>query len=404
MKIVKLEDVCEFINGDRGKNYPKSNEFVDMGIPFINAGHIKNSKIDFTKMNYISEASYEKLGSGKIQNGDILFCLRGSLGKSAFIDFDKGAIASSLVILRNKNNRELNSTYLMYLLNSHIISSQIERTNNGSSQPNLSAKSVKNYDIPLPNINVQNKIVQVLNLAQKLINRRKLQMKELDQLKQSLFVEMFGDVMENPKDWEINKLSDVYEIIDGDRGKNYPKQNEFYDNEYCLFLNAGNVTNNGFSFKKTMFITKEKDEILRKGKLQRHDLIITTRGTVGNVAYYDDKVPFDNIRINSGMVILRKKKEINPLFFTYYFRNPSVYRSLISGTAQPQMPISNLKNAKIYYPPLALQNKFGEIAQQIDMKKAKIEKSRNLLEENFNALMQRAFKGELFSEKQINNI
>jgi type I restriction enzyme S subunit len=81
------------------------------------------------------------------------------------------------------------------------------------------------------------------------------------------------------------------EIIDGDRGRNYPKQEEFYDDEYCLFLNTSNVTSQGFNFEKTMFITSEKDQLLRKGKLKRYDIVLTTRGTVGNVAFYDEYIP-----------------------------------------------------------------------------------------------------------------
>lgn len=82
------------------------------------------------------------------------------------------------------------------------------------------------------------------------------------------------------------------DFIDGDRGKNYPNGTDFSPTGYCLFLNAKNVTSNGFEFADTMFITKEKDSILRKGKLQRHDTVLTTRGTVGNVAYYNQRVPY----------------------------------------------------------------------------------------------------------------
>lgn len=170
-------------------------------------------------------------------------------------------------------------------------------------------------------------------------------------------------------------MEDLYEIIDGDRGKNYPKQDEFYDSEYCLFLNAGNVTSKGFSFRKNAFITKEKDEVLRKGKLERKDIVVTTRGTVGNIAYYDETVQFENIRINSGMVILRQKKEINHIFFIEYFRNPIVCQSLISGSAQPQMPISSMKNANIYVPPIELQNEFAEFVRQVDKLKFEMENS-----------------------------
>ncbi len=107
-------------------------------------------------------------------------------------------------------------------------------------------------------------------------------------------------------EWKECKLGDAsFDIIDGDRGKNYPKKDEFFESGYCLFLNTKNVTTNGFEFTELNFITKEKDELLRKGKLKRYDLVLTTRGTVGNVGFYDTNIAFDNIRINSGMVIIR---------------------------------------------------------------------------------------------------
>lgn len=105
-------------------------------------------------------------------------------------------------------------------------------------------------------------------------------------------------------------IGQLAEIIDGDRGKNYPKQDEFYPQGYCLFLNTGNVTKEGLIFEENQFITKEKDEALRKGKLKRGDIVYTTRGTVGNAGYYNSNVPYENVRINSGMVILRANVEI----------------------------------------------------------------------------------------------
>jgi len=92
---------------------------------------------------------------------------------------------------------------------------------------------------------------------------------------------------------EITLGNAPIEIIDGDRGKNYPKKTEFQDSGYCLFLNAKNVTLKGFSFSELNFINKHRDELLRKGKLKRGDVILTTRGTVGNVAYYHERIPYD---------------------------------------------------------------------------------------------------------------
>src|SRR5262249_47216217 len=102
----------------------------------------------------------------------------------------------------------------------------------------------------------------------------------------------------------------VLQIIDGDRGKNYPQKMDFSNSGYCLFLNTGNVRKGCFEFQKCDFITKEKDTELRTGKLQRGDVVLTTRGTLGNFAHYDNGTPYTNVRINSGMVILRPNPSV----------------------------------------------------------------------------------------------
>ncbi len=118
-----------------------------------------------------------------------------------------------------------------------------------------------------------------------------------------------------------HSMPEVCEIIDGDRGKNYPTQEDFTESGHCLFLNAKNVTATGFQFDSCMFISEEKDSCLRKGKLIRGDVVLTTRGTVGNIAFYDSCVPFDHMRINSGMVILRMNHAmISETFFIEQFK------------------------------------------------------------------------------------
>lgn len=157
-KLAELGDLGSLINGDRGKNYPNKNDYVELGIPFINAGHIQDGKIDFNIMNFISEERFNLLGSGKVKHDDILYCLRGSLGKTALVrEIEKGAIASSLVIIRPYNY--LLPDYIYYFLVSPKGLSEISKYDNGSAQPNLSAKSVREYEVPLPPLNEQRRIV-----------------------------------------------------------------------------------------------------------------------------------------------------------------------------------------------------------------------------------------------------
>lgn len=216
-------------------------------------------------------------------------------------------------------------------------------------------------------------------------------------------------------EWKEYKIEDTSIcMIDGDRGKNYPKNDDFSPNGYCLFLNAGNVTKEGFSFSENVFITKEKDESLRKGRLERNDVIITTRGTVGNIAFYNDKIPFEHMRINSGMLILKSGNDILPEYL-YYFLKGSYFQTqitqFVSGSAQPQLPKSTLGKMSIMYPSDKLiQKRIVDILKSFD---DKIECNRRInenLEQQAQALFKswfvdfEPFKDQPFVESELGMI
>ncbi len=170
-------------------------------------------------------------------------------------------------------------------------------------------------------------------------------------------------------EWQLQTLDSAgIEFIDGDRGKNYPSQDDFLDIGHCLFLSTKNVRANGFDFGDCQFISAEKDELLRKGKLNRGDIVLTTRGTVGNTALYDETVQFDHVRINSGMVIIRMKPtNVDSSFFLYFLRQLD-YTSFVSGSAQPQLPIRDLKQIEIALPTLPEQKAIASVLSSLDDK------------------------------------
>ncbi len=160
------------------------------------------------------------------------------------------------------------------------------------------------------------------------------------------------------------------QIIDGDRGKAYPKHGEFSDDGYCLFLSATNVTSSGFDFSECQFISEQKDEELRKGRLSRQDVVLTTRGTLGNVALYGDDVPYDHVRINSGMVIMRTNPtKLLPAFLHGFLRSPGFKRQveqLRSGVAQPQLPIRDVNKIKLPLPRKEVQERIVTVLTTYD--------------------------------------
>jgi type I restriction enzyme S subunit len=213
---------------------------------------------------------------------------------------------------------------------------------------------------------------------------------------ETLFRQWF--VEEAKEDWEETISEIPIEIIDGDRGKNYPQSVDFFDEEYCLFLSAKNVTTDGFDFSQKQFITKEKDSQLRKGKLMRGDIILTTRGTVGNFSFYDDTISFDNIRINSGMIILRSKK-YDPVLFYNIFKSDYFKKNLsefISGSAQPQIPIRDFREIMIPFPTEVVINKYLKSIKPLYSKLFKCNKQILTLEKLRDTLLPKLMSGEVW--------
>ncbi len=248
-------------------------------------------------------------------------------------------ISDNAIYIKEFKNSDFNLVFLLELMK--VI--DFSKFADFSGQPKITQKPLENQKYILPPLALQNEFADFVALVDK-----------------SRFNEMFGE------NKIFESIDNLFDIIDGDRGKNYPKSDELFSEEYCLFLNTKNVTKNGFSFDTKQFITKTKDKLLRKGKLERYDIVLTTRGTVGNVAYYDELIKYKHLRINSGMVILRPKTpNLNQKFIIHVLRNNN-YSRVISGSAQPQLPITKLKKILLPLPPLALQNEFADFVALVD--------------------------------------
>jgi type I restriction enzyme M protein len=373
-ELVKLGDVCQFIDY-RGKTPTKT----ESGIPLITAKNVKKGFIQKEPEEFISPDDFDSwMTRGIPQKGDVLITTEAPLGNVAQINTsEKIALAQRLITLI-PNRKILSDSFLKEILLTDTLQSSLIDNQSGSTVYGIKASILKQIQIPLPPLSVQEEIVAEIEDYQKIIDGAKM------------VVENYKPKIDIAPEWEIKEFADApFEIIDGDRGVNYPKKDDFSDEGYCLFLNTKNVRADGFNFNELMFITKEKDEALRKGKLQREDVLLTTRGTVGNTAYYGEYVPFDHIRINSGMLIFRTEPKIlNPEYLYYFFQSENCqtqFKKIISGAAQPQLPIRDLKSAKIPIP---------DLKTQIEIVKA-IKKEQDLV--SANAELQNIFEQKIKS-------
>ena len=291
------------------------------------------------------------------------------------------------------NERLVSPKYLRLMLMSKDFNELKDKLSTGSTQRGINNQAIETISLIIPPFKIQQRIVSILEKAEQAKEWRKEADELTTELLKAIFMEMFGAI----KLQEFN--DEIFKIIDGDRGVNYPHGNDFSNESYCLFLNTGNVRKDGFNFDNLMFITKDKDEQLRKGKVSINDVILTTRGTVGNVALFDQTIKFKHVRINSGMVLLRPNLMIiDPTFLFALIQMPIIqeqFKRANSGTAQPQLPITNLRKIKIPLPPPPLQNKFASIVKEVEAMKEQQKHSKEQLDNLFNVLMQKAFKGEL---------
>ena len=378
--MVRLGDIATYINGYAFKPTDWSNE----GVPIIRIQDLTGNSYQANRYNGKYDAKYE------VNYGDVLISWSASLG--VYVWEGEKAVLNQHIFKVQFDKADVDRDFFVHQVGCILNNASGEA--HGATMKHLTKPVFDALLFYLPTIEDQKKIANELNKVSDLIFLRKQQLSKLDELVKARFVEMFGDPEHNEKEIPTLPMTELCEIIDGDRGANYPKQEEFSDNGFCLFLNAKNVTVNGFSFENCMFITAEKDKLLRKGKLSRGDVVLTTRGTIGNLAFYDGAVPYENIRINSGMVILRMKRErITERFFIEQFKMQlaSIKEKIASGSAQPQLPISTMNKIVMLVPDVELQAQFAAFVEQIDKSKSEIQKSLEKLETLKKALMQKYF-------------
>ncbi len=354
------------------------------------------------KSDYLSNATYPIIDQGKEDIGGytneenalyskIPCIIFGDHTRSLkYIDYPCfiGADGVKIINLKEQYKDKINVKYLYYYLKYNNI------PNDGYSRH---FKYLKLLLYAIPSLKTQQKIVEVLDEAQRLIYNRKQQIELLYKLIESVFYDMFGDPIKNEKGWEVKKLSCVCELINGDRSNKYPSAKDIV-NEGVLFISSKNIINNALNLEFKQFITHNKFLELGRGKLKKGDLILTLRGSLGNLAIFNSE--YETGFINAQLIILRCKNDILNIYLHSVLKSESfknLFDNISNGAAVQQLTGKQISELKIPIPPLHLQNQFALKVESIEKQKQLLQNSLNLMQENYNCLMQRAFNGELFN-------
>lgn len=292
--------------------------------------------------------------------------------------------------------------FLFYsLFNNHYIKKTLKYQNKTTGIINLQLERYLNEKIFLPPFPDQKRIVEILDKAEALREKRKQTIKLLDEFLRSTFLDMFGDPAFNKDRWKQLTLpqfisKNKYAIKRGPFGGSLKK--EIFVKDGYLVYEQTHAIHNDFSFAR-YYITEEKYKELEMFKVVPGDLIISCSGvTLGRIA----EIP-PNAKpgiINQALLkITLDNQKVNNTYFIFLFKNrrfQDILFGVSRGSGIPNFPpISTIKNIKFPIPQIELQNKFAKIVEQVEETKAKMEQSLDEMDNLFNSLMQRAFKGEL---------
>lgn len=380
IKKVKLGDICEV----RGGYAFKSIDFQKQGIPVIRISNISdNSVLLDDKTVFVDSVSQDMLQKYSIHKGDILVALSGATtGKFGIYEEDTEALLNQRVAKLIPSNL-INNLYLYYYLNT--LRSIILQRAMGVAQPNISPKEIEDMIIFLPLLETQIKIAQILDQAQRLIDKRKEQIALLDELVQSVFYDMFGDPVLNKKGWKTRKLEEVAKINMGQS----PKGDSYNtDGVGIPLLNGPAEFGKRFPIEKQWTVSPTK-------KCVPNDILFCVRGaTVGKMNFADKEYC-----IGRGLAAIQPNVGISHEFLYFILKmNTPVLIASSNGSTFMNVKKEQLSNILVFDTPQILQNEFMEKVNKIDQQKELLNKSLAELETNFHSLMQRAFRGELVVE------
>ena len=383
MTIKLLKDIVYISDGNYSSKYPRNDEFVTKGIPFIRANNLVDNTVVDYDMLFISQEKHKELKKGHLKTNDVLLTTRGNIGRVSIVPdkYNDANINAQIVLLRCDKNIILPS-YLLYCLQSDFCQRQMEKLETGTALKQLPVGRLSDLRINVVPIKEQEKIVKRLCVADSIIRNHKTLLDNLALLVKSRFIEMFGSC--NKEESLIN----VCNFIDY-RGKT-PEKSE----DGIPLITAKNVRDNAFSLDPQEFIPKENyDSVMTRGIPKVNDVLFTTEAPLGNVC----RIPavYEKFCVGQRIITMQPNKDIltseylERALLTEKFQEKIWANS--SGSTVKGIRSKLLEKLTIPIPPLEEQRRFADFVAQVDKSKLAVQQSLDELETLKKSLMQQYF-------------
>lgn len=369
-----------------------SPKYIQEGFPLITSKNLVKGTINFDAVNLISEEDYTKINKrSKVDIGDILYSMIGSIGNYALIKDEPSYAVKNVAIFKFKDERLFNG-YFIHLLNSPWIIRQMQSSSRGGTQKFVSLKILRNLKIPLPPLPIQKQIAEILDTADALWRATEAQLSDLDALAQSVFLEMF---VEN-KDFRLVKIKNIaskekYSLSSGPFGSNLTSKH--YTSEGVVILRGTNITSGQLNLENIKYVSEEKAVELKRSEIKPDDLVIIAVGSSGKALKVPKELKRAIISQNFNKVS-PNLNIVNPDYLEHTINSQFVqrqFRKQVTDTVRTFLSLTKIKEIEIPLPPIELQAQFAQIIENIEAQKAELTQSLKESEDLFNGLLQEVF-------------
>lgn len=390
------------ISGEWGKEGDGIN--VIRTANFTNEGYI-----DFTNV-VKRNVDPAKITRKRLLNGDLIIEKSGGsptqpVGRVVYFNQEGDFICNNFTSVLRAKSDVVYPKYLHYILfanHKYGLTNRFQNKTTGIINLQLK-RYIKETKIPLPPLEEQKKIAAILDAADEYRQKTKALIDKYDQLTQSLFLDMFGDPLCNPKNLVAVRLEslikDKSDLVDGPFGSSVNTKVDYIEEGEIPVIRTKNVLkNNKFSHHDLKFMTREKYETVKRSNVIPGDLILTKVGTIGNLCIFPKKYSEAVLSTTGSCRIRIDNSTIQKIYLLHYLNlyRPKMHE-IASAGVQPFLNMRHIKNFDVLVPEKSQQNQFAERVAQIEEQKQQAEASLVKAEELFSSLLQRAFKGELTS-------
>lgn len=383
----KIGDVCIVERGGSPRPIDKYITDEEDGINWIKIGDTSDSMyITHTAQKIIKEGMKK---SRYVQRGDFLLSNSMSFGRPYILAID-GCIHDGWLVLRDKDN-VFDKRFLYYYLSAPTTYEKFKALAVGGVVNNLNSEMVRNVDVPIPEKREQIQIAVQLDRITHLIDCRKQQLEKLDELVKARFVEMFGDLKDNHRNWESYTLEECFEITSSKRILKSEWKAEgipFLRVRDMVQLATTGKMNNEFYVSEEFYASlSDADGVPKEG-----DILVSATSTLGkcHVVGIGERFYFKD----ADVLRFRPRKDINPVFFMEQMKTAYMEEQIaktLGITTVAHFTIKAAKTIHMRFPGIELQNEFALLVAHTDKLKAEIKKSLERLETLKKALMQKYF-------------